>query len=104
MLRSDSIGITVLPLRATTPPTNVVGEKLSLELQMDPAATRAGEPVDASITITGIGNVALWPQPPLKWPAGFRVYPRQTAVPIAPDAGPIAGGKTLPFFAVPGSS
>src|SRR6266516_7486003 len=34
-LRSDSIAITVLPLPATTPPTNVVGEKLSLELQID---------------------------------------------------------------------
>ncbi len=104
MLRSDSIAITVLPLPATTPPTNVVGEKLSLELQMDPAATRVGEPVDASVTITGIGNVALWPEPPLKWPAGFRVYPAQTDVRIAPDAGRIAGSKTVHFLAVPDSS
>jgi len=103
-LRSDSIAITVLPLPATNPPTNVVGEKLSLELQMDPAATRVGEPVDASVTITGIGNVALWPEPPLKWPAGFRVYPAQTDVRIAPDAGRIAGSKTVHFLAVPDSS
>jgi len=104
MLRSDSIAITVLPLPATTPPTNVVGEKLSLELQIDPAATRVGEPVDASVTITGIGNVALWPEPPLKWPAGFRVYPAQTDVRIAPDAGRIAGSKTVHFLGVPDSS
>ncbi|HXG95940.1 MAG TPA: BatD family protein [Gemmatimonadales bacterium] len=103
-LRSDSIAITVLPLPATNPPTNVVGEKLSLELQMDPAATRVGEPVDASVTINGIGNVALWPEPPLKWPAGFRVYPAQTDVRIAPDAGRIAGSKTVHFLAVPDSS
>src|SRR5258708_38856492 len=104
MLRSDWIAIRGLPLPATTPPRNVVGEKLSLELQMDPAATRVGEPVDASVTITGIGNVALWPEPPLKWPAGFRVYPAQTDVRIAPDAGRIAGSKTVHFLAVPDSS
>ncbi len=103
-LRSDSIAITVLPLPATTPATNVVGEKLSLGLQIDPAATRVGEPVDASVTITGIGNVALWPEPPLKWPAGFRVYPAQTDVRIVPDAGRIAGSKTVHFLAVPDSS
>ena len=103
-LRSDSIAITVLPVPATNPPTSVVGEKLSLALQIDPAATRVGEPVDASVTITGIGNVALWPEPPLKWPAGFRVYPAQTDVRISPDAGRIAGSKTVHFLAVPDSS
>jgi hypothetical protein len=103
-LRSDSIAITVLPLPATNPPTNVVGEKLSLELQVDPAATRVGEPVEASVTIHGIGNVALWPEPPLKWPTGFRVYPAQTEVRVAPDAGRIAGSKTVHFLAVPDSS
>jgi hypothetical protein len=103
-LRSDSIAITVLPLPATNPPTNVVGEKLSLELQIDPAATRVGEPVEASVTINGIGNVALWPEPLLKWPTGFRVYPAQTEVRVAPDAGRIAGSKTVHFLAVPDSS
>ncbi len=103
-LRSDSIAITVLPLPAANPPTNVVGEKLSLELQIDPAATRVGEPVEASVTIHGIGNVALWPEPPLKWPTGFRVYPAQTEVRVAPDAGRIAGSKTVHYLAVPDSS
>ena len=103
-LRSDSIALTVLPLPPTNPATSVVGEKLKLDLELDPAATRVGEPVDASVTITGIGNVALWPEPPLKWPAGFRVYPAQTEVRIEPDAGRIAGSKTVHFLAVPDSS
>ena len=103
-LRSDSIALTVLPLPPANPPASVVGEKLKLDLELDPAATRVGEPVDASVTITGIGNVALWPEPPLKWPAGFRVYPAQTEVRIEPDAGRIAGSKTVHFLAVPDSS
>ena len=103
-LRSDSIAITVLPLPPTNPATNVVGEGLSLDLQVDPAATRVGEPVDASVTITGVGNVALWPEPPLRWPAGFRVYPAQVEVRLAPQAGRIAGSKTFHYLAVPDST
>lgn len=102
-LRSDSIAITVLPLpRPAT--TNVVAEQLSLDLQIDPATTRVGEPVEAAVTISGVGNVALWPNPALIWPTGFRVYPAQTEVRIAPDAGRIAGSKTFQFLAVPDSS
>src|SRR5206468_6041168 len=94
----------VLPLPATTTPTDVVGEKLSLDLQIDPASTRVGEPVEASVTITGTGNVSLWPEPPLKWPNGVRVYPAQTEVRVATDAGRIGGAKTFHFLAVPDSS
>jgi hypothetical protein len=107
-LRSDSIAIAVLPLPASAVNggTNVVGQGLSLELGVDPASTRVGEPIDASLTITGTGNVALWPppEPGLRWPAGFRVYPAQTEVKVAPNAGRIAGSKTFHFLAVPDSS
>lgn len=103
-LRSDSIAITVLPLPPANPATNVVGENLSLDLQVDPATTRVGEPVEASATVTGIGNVALWPEPTLRWPAGFRVYPAQTEARVASAAGRIAGSKTFHFLAVPDSS
>jgi len=103
-LRSDSIAITILPLPPINPATNVVGEGLSLDLQVDPAATRVGEPVDASVTINGVGNVALWPEPALRWPTGFRVYPAQTEVRLAPQAGRIAGTKTFHYLAVPDST
>ncbi|OLC38669.1 MAG: hypothetical protein AUH75_10550 [Gemmatimonadetes bacterium 13_1_40CM_4_65_7] len=105
-LRSDSIAITVLPLPpALAPPgTDVVGRALTLDLHVDPATTRVGEPVEAAVTINGVGNVALWPEPALKWPAGFRVYPAQTEVRIAAQGGRVAGSKTFRFLAVPDSS
>ncbi len=109
-LRSDSISIAVLPLppSAANPGTNVVGQGLSLDLQVDPSSTRVGEPIDAALTISGVGNVALWPppapEPVLSWPSGFRVYPAQTEVRVTPDAGRIAGSKTFHFLAVPDSS
>jgi hypothetical protein len=105
-LRSDSIAIAVLPLPPGNAAPNVVGEKLGLAVQIDPMTTRVGEPVEASITISGIGNVALWPppEPALRWPTGFRVYPAQTEMRLATDAGRIAGSKTFHFLAVPDSS
>jgi hypothetical protein len=105
-LRSDSVAITVLPLPPANPATNVVGEKLSLDLQIDPTSMRVGEPVDAAITISGVGNVALWPPPDpgLRWPTGFRSYPAQTEMRLATDAGRITGSKTFHFLAVPDSS
>jgi hypothetical protein len=105
-LRSDSIAIAVLPLPpAPTPPgTEVVGQDLTLDLHVDPATTRVGEPVEAAVTINGVGNVALWPEPALKWPSGFRVYPAQTEVRTVSEGGRIAGGKTYRFLAVPDSA
>lgn len=107
-LRSDSIAIAVVPLppSAVNPGTNVVGQDLNLELRVDPATTRVGEPIEASLTINGVGNVALWPppEPSLRWPSGFRVYPAQTEVRVGPEAGRIAGSKTFHFLAVPDSA
>src|SRR5438034_3539089 len=67
-LRSDSIAITVLPLPpAPAPPgTDVVGQALTLDLHVDPATTRVGEPVAAAVTINGVGNGQLGPDPALK--------------------------------------
>ena len=104
-LRSDSIAIAVLPLPPPNPnPGAIVGERLSLDVQIDPATTRVGEPVEASVTVSGVGNVSLWPEPTLKWPTGFRVYPAQTEVRVTTDAGRIAGSKTFQFLAVPDSA
>src|SRR3989441_545713 len=105
-LRSDSIAITVLPLPpAPAPPgTDVVGQALTLDLHVDPATTRVGEPVEAAVAINGVGNVALWPEPALKWPAGFRGYPAQTEGRIAAQGGRGARSQTFPFLAVPDSS
>ena len=104
-LRSDSITVAVLPLpqSAETPATNVVGQGLTLEVRLDPANTRSGEPVEAAVIVHGIGNVALWPEPTVRWPSGFRVYPAQTEVRVAPEAGRIAGSKIFRFLAVPDS-
>jgi SH3 domain-containing protein len=40
----------------------------------------------------------------VRWPAGFRAYPAQTEVRVAPQGGRIAGSKIFRFLAVPDSA
>ena len=103
-LRSDSIPITVLPLPPSDIQTTVVGQGLTLDLRIDPATTRVGEPIETAVTVKGVGNVSLWPEPRLRWPTGFRSYPAQTEVRLTSDNGRVAGSKTFRFLAVPDSA
>ncbi len=106
-LRSDSLSVVVLPLPVAGRPAGdrgVVGQGLTLDLRIEPAEARVGEPLEVSATISGVGNVALWPEPVLRWPAGFRSYPAETEVRLAPAQGRIAGSKTFRFLAVPDSA
>lgn len=106
-LRSDSLGVVVLPLPVAGRPAGdrgVVGQGLTLDLRIEPGETRVGEPLEIAATVTGVGNVALWPEPVLRWPVGFRGYPAETEVRLAPAQGRIAGSKTFRFLAVPDSA
>ena len=106
-LRSDSVDVVVLPLPTPARPTGdrgVVGQGLTLDLRIEPVDTRVGEPLEVAATVTGVGNVALWPEPELRWPPGFRSYPAETEVRLAPTQGRIAGSKTFRFLAVPDSA
>ena len=106
-VRSDSLGVVVLPLPTAGRPTGdrgVVGQDLTLDLRIEPAEARVGEPLEVAATISGVGNVALWPEPVLRWPPGFRGYPAETEVRLAPVQGRIAGSKTFRFLAVPDSA
>lgn len=105
-LHSDSVRLAVLPLPANGRPAGergVVGAGLTLDLRIEPADARVGEPLDVAATVTGTGNVALWPEPVLRWPPGFRTYAAQTDMRLAPTQGRIAGTKTFHILAVPDS-
>jgi hypothetical protein len=106
-LHTDSGRVTVLPLPLAGRPADdagVVGQGLTLDVTVEPAETRVGEPVEVTATITGTGNVALWPEPALRWPPGFRTYPAEASVRVEPTGGRIAGVKTFRYLAVPDSA
>src|SRR5213076_2202216 len=95
-LRSDTVPVTVLPLPAARRPADdqpVAGQALALELGLEPPTGRVGEPIAMTATVSGAGNVALWPEPAIRWPPGFRPYPGETGMRIAARDGRIAGTK-----------
>jgi len=106
-LRSDSVPVTVLPLPAAAPAAGderVVAHGLGLEIAVDPPAGRVGEPIDVTARLSGVGNVALWPEPALGWPAGLRAYPGAMALRIDAPDGRIAGIKTFHYLVVADSA
>lgn len=106
-LTTDSTALTVWPLPAQGRPAGdagVVAQDLRLDVGVTPADARVGEPLEAAITLQGTGNVALWPAPALGWPSGFRMYPEETTVKIAPTEGRVAGTKTFRSLVVPDSA
>jgi len=105
-LRSDTVPVQVLPLPgapATAGDPPAVARGLSLDLRLDPPNGRVGEPISVTATLSGVGNVALWPEPVIAWPPGFRSYPGETATRIEARDGRIAGAKTFHYLVMPDS-
>lgn len=106
-LRSDSVPVTVLPLPAAAPAAGderVVAHGLGLEIAVEPPSGRVGEPIDVTARVSGVGNVALWPEPAIGWPVGLRAYPGATALRVDARDGRIAGSKTFHYLVVADSA
>src|SRR5205807_1079692 len=82
----------------------VVAHGLAVDVAIEPAEARVGEPLDVSATVSGLGNVALWPEPAIHWPTGFRTYPGEATVRVESKGGQIGGSKTFRYLAVPDSA
>src|SRR5438309_1899192 len=97
----------VLPLPAEGRPADdqrVSGRGLVLALDVQPADARVGEPLEVTTTVAGVGNVALWPEPSLRWPPGFRPYPAEPEARIDWQGGRISGSKSFRYLVVPDSA
>jgi hypothetical protein len=106
-LTSDSVAVAVLPLPPSGRPAGdqgVVASDLRLDVSVSPTDVRVGEPLEAQATLSGTGNVALWPPPALEWPSGFRAYPQETTVELASTKGLVGGTKMFRYLVVPDSS
>src|SRR3989442_788728 len=106
-LRSDTVPVTVLPLPAAHRPADdqrVAARGLALDVGLEPPNGRVGEPFAMTATVSGSGNVALWPEPAIHWPRGFRPYPGETGMRITPRDGRIAGTKVFHYLVMPDSA
>jgi oxygen tolerance protein BatD len=105
-LRSDSVPVVVLALPDGGRPAGdqkVVAQGLHVDVLVEPTEGRVGEPIDVAASLSGVGNVALWPEPVIHWPAGFRAYAGETGMRVTPRDGRIAGTKTFHYLVVPDS-
>jgi tetratricopeptide (TPR) repeat protein len=106
-LESQAARFTVRPLPdAGRPPDFVgaVGLGLTLGQTVTPGSGRQGEAFSADVAVRGEGNVALWPQPDVRWPAGVRVYPEAAEEQVHIKEGRLAGAKVFHFLVLADSA
>ncbi|HXF82800.1 MAG TPA: BatD family protein, partial [bacterium] len=106
-LQSDSVLIQVRPLPATGRPSGfrgVAASGLTVELAPVTFDLYTGDARPFTVTISGRGNVALWPEPEFRWPAGLRVYPGDVEVAVERSGVDLEGSKTFHYLLVADSA
>ena len=105
--RSESLTVIVTPQPAARRPvdfTGAAGAGLTLDITTSTRELREGAAATVTVTIRGIGNVALWPEPEFAWPTGLRVYPGEVRVDLLERGGRIAGAKQFRYLVVADSA
>jgi len=105
-LESNDVALEVLPLPTAGRPAGfagAVGRRLTVERSV-PSSARVGEAVPVDVIVRGSGNVALWPVPDLKWPAGVRQYQDRTDDRIETTNGLLGGEKQFRFLVMADSA
>ncbi len=102
---SSSFTASALPATGRDPSfAGAVGHGLSVSQLVTPASGRQGEAFAVELTVEGEGNVALWPQPDARWPAGLRVYPEGAREKVNLRDGRLGGSKVFRFLLVADSA
>ena len=99
--------LAVRPLPAEERPaafTGAIGAGLRLERRITPPAARVGDGITVELSLTGEGNLALWPAPVVRWPAGARAYVERIDEAMAAKDGRLGGTKTFRYLVVPDSA
>lgn len=103
-LKSATPVLVVRPLPVDGQPAGfqgAVGSKLEIGWHLPQASGRVGDPLPVEFTVTGLGNVALWPDPSPAWTDDVRVYRDRVEEHLESEAGRIGGSKTFEYLLVP---
>ncbi len=104
---SDRVFVDVIQQPAANRPSSFNGASGSeLELSVGAQETRLslGDATVVTATLSGQGNVALWPEPTMLWPDAVRAYPEGINVELDPGTELISGTKSFRYLVVPDSS
>ena len=107
VVQSDSALIEVAPYPAFERPSGFTGAAAGgLTLRLEPTSHQmaVGEARNVTVSLAGRGNVALWPEPVIRWPAGLRAYPGEVHVSVQREDGLVRGTKTFTYLLVADSA
>ncbi|HEX9691130.1 MAG TPA: BatD family protein [Gemmatimonadales bacterium] len=74
---------------------------MTLDLAVSDRDLPIGSAARVELRLTGVGNVALWPEPDVPWPSTVRAYPQDVVVEVLPAGSLIRGSKTFNYLIVP---
>jgi hypothetical protein len=103
-LESDVPVVVVKPLPVEGRPADfrgAVGQSLTAAWEVPEGPGTVGDPLPVEFTVSGIGNVALWPDPDPDWPEGARLYRDGVAERHRTERGSIGGEKSFTYLVVP---
>ncbi|MDH5644191.1 MAG: BatD family protein, partial [Gemmatimonadota bacterium] len=105
-VQTDAVDVTVLEQPEAGKPdgfSGAAGQDLVLTMSADSAGFGVGNAGTVTATVSGRGNVSMWPEPIILWPEGLRVYPAGTGVSVDTARGLIGGSKTFSYLVAPDS-
>lgn len=82
----------------------VPGRDMTLTVDAPQTTLPLGDAVSVSIALSGLGNVALWPEPTLRWPGGVQAYQQRAAVEVSTEQGLLGGTKLFEYLVVADSA
>lgn len=99
-VQSEPFLVAVQPNPAEAGPRVVAAEGLAVGVDAPTTELQVGDAAIVAITVSGIGNVALWPEPELRWPPGVQAYQQRATVDVTGLDGRIGGTKAFEYLVV----
>jgi len=103
ILSSNAIQITVLPLPEEGKPSQFSGlvGQYNITSTVDKHQTKTNEAVTLKVTMSGTGNIKMLPEPKIKFPNDFELYPPKSSDKINRQNSGISGSKTFEYVLIP---
>jgi len=76
------------------------GSGLAFEVATPQRELAIGDAARVTATVRGDGNVALWPEPDLRWPPGLRAYPQGVDIRLRETGGVVGGEKAFNYLVI----
>ncbi|UCG85836.1 MAG: BatD family protein [Gemmatimonadota bacterium] len=101
--QSRPASVEVLPQPSINRPRDFDGAsaaQLEFRMEVEDRALSLGDAGTVTATLSGRGNVALWPEPRIQWPDAIRVYPQEVGIDIESRDDGIWGTKVFRYLVV----